>query len=43
MRFNPYAIEELYERLGRPAWFWPLFWAILALVLILGASASPSA
>ena len=26
---TPYALETLYRRLGRPAWFWPLVFAIL--------------
>lgn len=27
---NPFLFEELYERLGRPRWFWP----VVAVVLI---------
>lgn len=29
---NPYFLETLYRRLGRPAWFWPLV-AIVLLAL----------
>ena len=28
---NPHALEALYERLGRPGWFWPL---VISVVLI---------
>ena len=27
---TPYAVENLYHRLGKPKWFWPAVYAILA-------------
>ena len=34
---SPHALEDLYHRLGQPKWFWPLVWAILAALLVLGS------
>jgi len=38
---NPHALESLYEALGRPAWFWPVFFILLLGLLVLGSSFSP--
>jgi hypothetical protein len=37
MKVNPYALEALYERLGRPAWFWPCVFGVLFLLFIVGS------
>lgn len=34
---SPYMLENLYNRLGRPVWFWP---AVMAVILILWGLAS---
>jgi len=31
---NPYLLDEIYERLGRPRWFWPA--VAVALFLLFG-------
>lgn len=33
---NPYLFEELYQRLGRPRWFWPAVGA--ALLVLFGVA-----
>jgi hypothetical protein len=38
---NPYYLEQLYQRLGRPRWFWPLVFVVLFLGLILAGSVAP--
>lgn len=35
---SPYALENLYTRLGRPAWYWPAVFALLFALLVLGSS-----
>lgn len=35
---NPYRLELLYNRLGRPLWFWPVVMLVLFVVLPLAAS-----
>ena len=36
---NPYLLEDLFQRLGEPWWFWP---AVLALILLLiGLGSNP--
>lgn len=36
---SPYFLENLYQSLGRPVWFWP---AVMAVILVLwGLSADP--
>jgi hypothetical protein len=35
---SPHALENLFIRLGSPAWFWPLVMFILFIVLPLLAS-----
>ena len=34
---SPYALENLYDHLHRPAWFWPLIWAILLAMFMAGS------
>ena len=34
---NPHALEALAQRLGNPPWFWPLVWAVLFGLLVLGS------
>jgi hypothetical protein len=36
---NPNALEALYQRLGKPAYFWPSVMALIFVVLPLAASA----
>jgi hypothetical protein len=36
---NPHGLEQLYERLGRPRWFWPVVFAALFALIIVGSSA----
>jgi hypothetical protein len=36
---NPHALEALYHRMGRPAYFWPCVMFVLFIVLPLLASA----
>jgi hypothetical protein len=38
---NPYYLEGLYQRLGRPRWFWPVVFFILFLGLVLAGSIAP--
>ncbi|GAA4401137.1 hypothetical protein [Quisquiliibacterium transsilvanicum] len=38
---NPYLLEELYERLGRPRWFWPAVAVVLALLLGIAGGVAP--
>ncbi|MCW5648375.1 MAG: hypothetical protein KIS62_01380 [Ramlibacter sp.] len=38
---SPHALEALYDRLGRPAWFWPVVGALLAGLLLLGSASTP--
>lgn len=40
---TPHALENLYIRLGRPAWFWPAVFAALGLLLVLGSSVADDA
>lgn len=35
---NPFLLERLYVRLGRPAWFWPAVAALLLVLWIVGSS-----
>lgn len=35
---NPYYLERLYERLGRPEWFWPAVWGLLFVLMLVGSS-----
>lgn len=35
---SPYALENLYVRLGCPAWYWPAVFALLFALLVLGSS-----
>lgn len=35
---NPYRLELLYIRLGRPLWFWPLVMIVLFVLLPLAVS-----
>jgi hypothetical protein len=37
---NPHYLEELYQRMGRPAWFWPVVWGVLLVLIIVGGSFS---
>ena len=34
---NPHALEALDHKLGNPPWFWPLVWAVLFGLLVLGS------
>lgn len=36
---SPHLLEELADRLGQPAWFWPLVLTVLFVVLPLLAGA----
>lgn len=38
---SPYLMENLYDRLGRPAWFWPSVMAALLVLIVIGSSVSP--
>lgn len=38
---SPHALESLYDALGRPAWFWPVVFTLLLILLVLGSSLSP--
>ncbi len=38
---NPYALESLYQRLGQPAWFWPVVMAALCALIVVGSSVAP--
>lgn len=38
---SPYLLENLYVRLGRPAWFWPAVMVLLLVLWIVGSSVSP--
>lgn len=38
---SPYLLENLYHRLGCPAWFWPSVMALLMALIVLGSSVSP--
>lgn len=38
---KPHLLEELYERMGRPAWFWPAVFGVLFGLIIVGSSISP--
>lgn len=35
---NPHYLEHLYHRLGCPAWFWPLVFAVLLVLILVGSS-----
>lgn len=35
---NPYLLEELYERLGRPRWYWPAVGLVLLVLIGLGGA-----
>lgn len=35
---NPFFLEELYERMGRPRWFWPLVLIVIFLLFVLGST-----
>jgi len=35
---NAYMLEQLFEKLNRPKWFWPLIYAVLTLLLLLGGN-----
>lgn len=35
---SPYILERVYERIGRPAWFWPVIWGVLFVLMIVGGS-----
>jgi hypothetical protein len=35
---SPYALENLYMRLGRPAWFWPCVMVALFALIVIGSS-----
>lgn len=34
---NPNYLEDLYARLGRPAWFWPLVMFLIFVLIVLGS------
>lgn len=38
---SPYLLENLYEHLGRPRWFWPVVMAALLVLIVIGSSVSP--
>lgn len=38
---SPYLLENLYHRLGRPAWFWPSVLTALLVLIVIGSSVSP--
>lgn len=40
---NGHLLEDLYNYLGQPVWFWPTVFAILLLVIVAGASVSEEA
>lgn len=35
---SPHLLEDLYQRLGRPAYFWPAVFAILFGLILVGSS-----
>lgn len=35
---SPHALEDLYQRLHRPKWFWPLVWAIMFALFAFGSA-----
>jgi hypothetical protein len=35
---NPHALENLYVRWGRPAWFWPAVMLLLSVLWVIGSS-----
>ena len=35
---NPNFLENLYTRLGRPVWFWPLVMFAMFVLFVLGSS-----
>lgn len=39
---NPYALEALYERLGRPRWYWPSIVALLLFLWGVGGAIAPT-
>lgn len=38
---NPYLLENLYDRLGQPRWFWPAVLALLLVLIVAGSSVAP--
>lgn len=38
---NPHLLQELDDRLGNPAWFWPVVMTLLFVLIVLGSSISP--
>ena len=40
---SPYALENLYNRLGCPAWYWPAVGGVLFGLLVLGSSVADDA
>lgn len=38
---SPYLLENLHDRLGQPAWFWPCVLCLLFVLIVLGSSVSP--
>ncbi len=40
---SPYYLEDLYDRLGHPAWFWPAVFAVIFALMLAGSAVLPEA
>lgn len=42
MKYHPYLLEHLYERLGKPRWYWPSVAALLLFLWGVGGAIAPN-